>query len=272
MTEPTSDTADENDIEITYFTRGPVTDAHREKARRMVEALADKAPRPILFARVKMQADEGRTPDDFAVVQSTIDVSGALIRAQVGAPTIEDGLNTLAERMDRRLRTLVERRRQREERPPSTPEGEWRSGDLPTSRPSYLPRPPEERRVVRRKTYAPEASSVEDALFDLDVLDHRFFLFTEEVDGEDAIVYETDDGVRLRKLSGGEPDVDTASGRPLPIDVDPAPAPEMDEEEAQQRLDASREAFVFFREAGSDRGSVMYRRYDGHYGVVEPAT
>lgn len=270
MTDPASARTDPPDLEITFFTRGPVTEAEQAKARRIVESLAAKAPRPILFARVKLQVDEGRTPEEYAVVQATIDVSGALIRAQVGAPTVSDGLNTLGERMERRLRTLVERREAREKRPPATPEGEWRSGDLPTSRPGFMPRPPDERQVVRRKTFAPEATSVEDALFDLEVLDHRFFLFTDETDGQDSIVFETDGGVRLRRLNGREPT--PSPGRPVPVEFDTAPAPELDEDEARGRLDASHEPFVFYKDAVSDRGSVMYRRYDGHYGIVEPAT
>ena len=29
--------------------------------------------------------------------------------------------------------------------------------------------------------------------------------------------------------------------------------------------------FVFFGNAASGRGNVIYRRYDGHYGLIEPA-
>lgn len=258
------------DLEVTFVTHGPVTEADREAARRVVENLSRKVPRPILFARVKLQTDEGRTPDENAIVQATVDVSGALLRSQVAAPTIYDALNAVAERLDRHVRTLAERRQDTRDRPASTPEGEWRRGDVPTARPSFMPRPPEERRIIRRKTFAPERTAVEDALFDLDVLDHRFFLFTDEDDGEDSIVFETDDGVRLRRLSGDEPS--DRPGSPVPVDVETTPAPELDEDEARQLLDVSREPFIFFRSRDSRRGAVLYRRYDGHYGIVEPAT
>jgi hypothetical protein len=29
--------------------------------------------------------------------------------------------------------------------------------------------------------------------------------------------------------------------------------------------------FMYFTNAASDRGNVIYMRYDGHYGLIEPA-
>lgn len=31
------------------------------------------------------------------------------------------------------------------------------------------------------------------------------------------------------------------------------------------------DGLVFFRDRRSGRGHVLYRRYDGHYGLIEPA-
>ena len=39
------------------------------------------------------------------------------------------------------------------------------------------PRPADDRTVVRRKTFALRPESIEEALFDLEALDHDFFLF-----------------------------------------------------------------------------------------------
>lgn len=40
---------------------------------------------------------------------------------------------------------------------------------------------------------------------------------------------------------------------------------------AIERLDAGTEPHVFFRNAATRRGNVVYRRYDGHYGVITPS-
>jgi len=42
-------------------------------------------------------------------------------------------------------------------------------------------------------------------------------------------------------------------------------------DEAIERLDAGAESFVFFVEPTTGRGNVVYRRYDGHYGLVSPS-
>jgi len=39
---------------------------------------------------------------------------------------------------------------------------------------------------------------------------------------------------------------------------------------AVERLDLTGERFVFFVDAQTLRGNVLYHRYDGHFGLVEP--
>jgi hypothetical protein len=39
---------------------------------------------------------------------------------------------------------------------------------------------------------------------------------------------------------------------------------------ARAVLDLSDAPFVFYVDPSDDRGRVLYRRYDGHYGLVEP--
>jgi hypothetical protein len=40
--------------------------------------------------------------------------------------------------------------------------------------------------------------------------------------------------------------------------------------EARKQLDATGLPFLLFAEPTSGRGRVLYRRYDGHYGLVRP--
>jgi hypothetical protein len=46
--------------------------------------------------------------------------------------------------------------------------------------------------------------------------------------------------------------------------------PELTLAEAEERLDTSNEPFVFFVHPDTHRGNVVYRRYDGHYGLITP--
>ena len=59
--------------------------------------------------------------------------------------------------------------------------------------------------------------------------------------------------------------------RPLPVEIDPTPAPRLTTDEAVEHLDVSGAPFVFYQEAESGRGMVVYRRLDGHYGAIRPA-
>ncbi len=113
-----------------------------------------------------------------------------------------EAINLVGKRLDRRVRDLIDRRDDANPRTTATEPGTWRSGDLPSARPDFFPRPPSEREIVRRKTWSGDRTSITDALFDLYALDHRFFLFTDIYDGIDSVVYEEDGGVRLQRLTG----------------------------------------------------------------------
>lgn len=266
MTAQNDRTAASNDLEIVYVIEGNVAEAARRRAEEVVRDLAAKAPRPVIFARVKLTQEDSRPPTDEHIAQATIDVSGAVLRAQVAAPSMIEAINLVGKRLERRLRDLIERRHDANTRTPAAEPGTWRSGDLASSRPEFYPRPPGEREIVRRKTWSGERVSITDALFDLYALDHRFFLFTDSSDGVDSVVYEEDGGVRLRRLTGDVP----AELDGFDIEVVEAPAPEMTDEQAADRLDSSNERFVFYKDSDTGRGAVVYRRYDGHYGLVEP--
>lgn len=42
-------------------------------------------------------------------------------------------------------------------------------------------------------------------------------------------------------------------------------------DEAIERLDAGADPFVFFADPVTGRGNVVYRRYDGHCGLITPS-
>lgn len=263
---PQKSTNAPSEVEITFVVEGHVAEAARRRAEEVVRDLTGKAPRPVIFARVKLTEEDSRPPNEQHIAQATIDVSGALLRAQVAASGMIEAVNLVGKRLERRLRDLAERREDTNTRTPATEPGTWRSGDLPSSRPDFFPRPPSDREIVRRKTWSGEQVSITDALFDLYALDHRFYLFTDGSDGVDSVVYEDDGGVRLRRLTGDVP----PELEGFDIEVVEAPAPEMTDEEAADRLDSSQEPFVFYKDSATGRGAVLYRRYDGHYGVIEP--
>jgi putative sigma-54 modulation protein len=74
-------------------------------------------------------------------------------------------------------------------------------------------------------------------------------------------------GVRLRVLSADRVD---ESGAPAIVRSRRIPAKPMSVEEARMQLDLSKDEFLVFRNAKTDSLSVLYRRRDGNYGLIEP--
>lgn len=255
---------------VVYQTFGTVPTTTRTDAEAMMERLAEAAPRPVLYAKVKVSNSTERDPDQRFMVQGAMDVSGSVLRAEAAASTAGEALKAVEDRLQRRVNRLAEQRRDSSKRPPSTPPGTWRSGDLRERRPDYFDRPTEQRMVVRRKTFSPaDQIPISDALFDLEVLDYRFYLFIDEADQKPTIVYEEGGGTGIRKVDGSVPDEDT-----LPIDmlVNETPAPRFTVSDAVDSLNVSGTPFLFFLDTERSRASVLYRRYDGHYGlIVAPA-
>ncbi len=66
-----------------------------------------------------------------------------------------------------------------------------------------------------------------------------------------------------------EPVGSARSARPSPCVR--SPAARLTVTEAADRLEAFRQPFQFFVNSQTGRGSLIYHRYDGRYGLIEPA-
>ena len=129
-------------------------------------------------------------------------------------------------------------------------------------------RPPEERTIARRKSYALAHETPDEAVADAELLGYDFHLFTEKSTGEDSVIYRSGDGYRLvlaRPRTHRLGPVDPS------ITVCPAPAPRLSMAGAIARLEAAGQPFLFFVNAETSRGNLIYHRYDGHYGLIGPA-
>ena len=64
---------------------------------------------------------------------------------------------------------------------------------------------------------------------------------------------------------------DQLSPYALPVPISRQLVPCLTEEEAANRLGLLGLLFLFFIDAAQGRASVLYHRYDGHYGLITPA-
>lgn len=253
------------DVQITG--RGEIPEQTRHTAQRKLEKLDRYVQGPLRDARVALvQEPNPRIPLP-AHAQAEVRLEGRPVRARAAAETMDAAVDEVAERLQRNLRRYVERMIEAQRLPAGSAPGQWRHGSWTPPRPPTFRRPPAEREVVRRMSFAVESMSLAEAAAALDALDDTFFLFSDADSGADCVLHRDDDGrlALIAPSSAGRPDETDVAVEPSrfsePVDLDTALS-EMDELEHR---------FLFFVDTATGRGSVLYLRYDGHYGLVELA-
>jgi len=254
-------------MSVQVETHGRVPDRMRELAAAKAGSLLRFASEPVLSARVTLAVSADPAVPRPAVAQATIDLNGRTIRAQAAGETMRAAIEHMAARLRVRLDRSARHWSARRGTLPVPEPGEWRHRSIPADRPAYFPRPAAARAVIRRPGYAPCALTPEEAVAELDLLDYDFHLFTERSTGQDSVLYRVGDRYRL------------AQARPKPGLLGPLPpaitlseyrAPVLSLAEAIGRLEWLGQPFVFFVSPETGRASLLYHRYDGHYGLVGP--
>jgi len=241
-----------------------------EYARTKIGELGRYTSRPVLHARLRLTRHRDPAVQRPVLAQANLDVDGRPIRAQIQAETAREAVDLLVARLRRMLERAAGHRKVISGRPSPVGSHEWRHDSAPTHRPSYFSRPPSERRVIRRKSFAMAPCTVDEAVAEMELLDYDFHLFTEKGTGTAAVVYRAGSaGYRLALVAPAL--ADQVSSHALPVTVSRQPVPCLTEGEAADRLNLLGLAFLFYVDAAQGRVSVLYHRYDGHYGLITPA-
>ncbi|OBF93522.1 integrase [Mycobacterium sp. 852014-52450_SCH5900713] len=257
------------DIDVQVAIRDELP-AAAEYARTKVGELTRYASRPVRHAHVRLTRHRDPAVQRPVVAQANLDVDGRPVRAQVQADTAREAVDLLVARLRRRLeRAAGQWDARRGELPPAGPH-EWRHESEPAHRPNYFPRPADQRRVIRRKSFTMAPCTVDDAAREMDLLDYDFHLFTEKGTGTASVLYRA--GPTGYRLALAAPALaDRVSRHALPVTISQQPLPCLTEEGAADRLAMLGLPFLFFIHAAYGCASVLYHRYDGHYGLITPA-
>lgn len=254
---------------IQVVTMGDIPASVRDDVTEAVTALARFTDEPLLHARIRLSRSDNPAMERPVTAQGNVDLNGRMVRAQVAAANPHEAVALLRERLERRLKRMARHWQARRGSVPQAAPQEWRHTSEPAQRPEYYPRPVDERQVVRQKTFEPTYTTPDEAAFDMDMLDYDFLLFTDAESGQDSVVYRA--GPTGYRIAQVKPDSQRAWNTAVALTVSPTPPPQLTLAQAQQRLDATGLPFMFYVEPESGRGRVLYRRYDGHYGLVRPA-
>ncbi|MCZ2527758.1 sigma 54 modulation/S30EA ribosomal C-terminal domain-containing protein [Streptomyces sp. HB2AG] len=220
-----------------------------------IARLAAGAQASVAAVRIRLTPAAGPAP---LVAQVNAEISGRRIRVQVAAPH----LNALLDRLAGRLaKCFAQASRGWSPRPWPDPEGAAVRA-VPQVLPGVEPR------IVRVKAPQLVWCSPAVAAMTMDAMDYDVHLFTDPDTERDAVVYRVGPtGYRVaRTVAAGPPQ---RSGVPLTLSAHGVPR--LDEAQAVERLRRTESPFLFFARPGSDRGRVLYRRFDGHYGLIEGA-
>lgn len=250
--------------EPTIVVRGDVSDRMVAYAHDKLLAIVAHAPAPVLDLELRLDhhADPARDRPDH--VEVSLDLDGTLVRAHRSAATMSEAIDRALARLRRRIEAAAERPQSLQLRHRDS--DSWHHDDRLTQRPKVYQRPPDERDFVRHKTFALRPESSEDALFDLETVDHDFFLFVHDETGAEAVVYRVGGGYGIMQRVATPEAIERVENA---MTVGPHPST-MTLDDATSILDEGNATLVFFVEELSDRGLVIYRRYDGHYGLILP--
>jgi len=242
--------------------RGEIAPDLSEYAKQKVAGVLRHTGRAVLHVHIQVERHRDPARERPVTAQANVDLDGTPVSVHVAATKPRDAVDQLVERLDHRLERVTRARHPRRERP------DTRDGTEPRTDAHGPHHPAAEREIVRHTTISPQRCSIDDAVAEMDDQDLDFHLFVEDSSGQDAVVYR--DGpatLRLAQIRGGPSAIGPHT---VHLTVGPHPAPLLDTAEAVNRMEMAGLPFVFYLDGDHGRANVIYHRYDGHYGLIDP--
>lgn len=226
---------------------------------RAVRAIGRVLRRHRLDTTTRVRVTAPGRPGEPTLVQANLCLRDVPTRVQVTGPG-GFAVTFAAERLDRMLARVES--------------GEARSWPDPARPPLAVVTPA--RPIVRRKQCLLLDGTAAEAAAVMDAMDYEAYLFVDADTGEDAVVHWVDGaGVGLARQHTTTPAVSPMTGPlsvgALPVRTATEPAPVLAQAAAAHRLCRSGMPFLFFTDAATGRGALLYRRYDGDLTLVTGA-
>ena len=200
------------------------------------------------------------------VARAHVVVRGRVLAAHAVAPSAARAAEIAALRLRRQLRRLADVGVASRNEPRAI-ERAMRDLVGDPRPPPARRKPAGEREVVPRCTYAGGPEPTLSAVADLLDLDEQFHLFSHVRSDEDVVVHWRDDR-RIGLLF--PPGSVLADERDIVVPRASRYSRPLSLEEARAEMDVLMHRFLYFVDAGDERGRVLYLRLDGDYGLVQP--
>ena len=165
-----------------------VSDAIRSYAEEKLGKLERQLADPT---RVELELTVEHNPSiaDNHVAEATIYTKGPVLRAKEASTSMKASIDLLTDKLERQVQRYRDKRRHEPRR------HAHRNGDGPVSE-SHVPvaTTEEELVIVKTKQFTMTPMSAEEAVNQLELVGHDFFVFRHEETGEIAVVYRRQDG------------------------------------------------------------------------------
>lgn len=172
-----------------------ISESSRSYIARKLERLSRRLDN-IGEARVELTMENTRSQQDRIVAQVTLNCNGTILRGEERAPTINAAIDAVAEILEgriRRLRGKLYKSEQPRRTGKATP---IREPESPTiAQEEEDPFETETQGVVRVKRFPMKPMPVEEAIDQMELLGHDFFLFYDIATNEYSVLY--------RRINGG---------------------------------------------------------------------
>lgn len=137
--------------------------------------------------RVDVEMNSIKTSNKNVTVQVTMFVPNAVIRAEVYATTVEEGIDLAVEKLKKQIERYKTRQTRRDK------SGKW----IPAStleEISATQEVGEVSKIVKRKSFVLEAMHEEEAIEQMELLGHAFYAFQNSENSRFNVVYRREDG------------------------------------------------------------------------------
>ncbi|HTL89253.1 MAG TPA: ribosome-associated translation inhibitor RaiA [Leptolyngbya sp.] len=166
-----------------------VTDAIREYVHQKIEKAVSHFQ--TLTTEVDVHLSVSRNPRVVKqIAEVTIYANGTVVRAEESSESLYASIDLVADKIARRLRKYKEKRAgHRHEKPTGNLDDQPIVGDLNFDREPELPA-----QVIRTKYFSMPPMSVDQAIEQLELVGHDFFMFRNAETGEINVAYERNHG------------------------------------------------------------------------------
>lgn len=161
-----------------------ISDRTEEYVRQKLERLDRHLSEPV-EAHVELSTENTKNVNQRQIVQVTLYKNGTIIRAEERSADLRNAVDAVVDKLDKQVRRYKDKQVRKRRAPIGLGEAVAEQADEPLE-PEVL--------IVRTKKFKTSPMSAQEAVDQMELLGHSFYLFVNDTSGDLNVVYRRDDG------------------------------------------------------------------------------